>query len=179
AINDPPAILEDAGQQQISLTGISAGAGETQNLTISVTSSNPALIPNPTITYTSPSATGSLTYTPVANQSGSAVITVKVQDDGGGGDGGRDRITRTFTVHVNSVNDPPTLAAIADPANILADAGQQTINLIGISAGPSETQSLSVSATSSNPALILNPSVTYSSPNSAGSLTYTPAANRF
>src|SRR5205823_15084110 len=101
------------------------------------------------------------------------------QDDGGTGNGGIDTITRTFIVHVNSVNDPPTLAAIADPANILEDAGQQTINLIGISAGPSETQNLTVSATSSNPALILNPSVTYSSPNSTGSLTYTPAANRF
>ena len=38
AISDPPAILEDSDPQSISLLGISAGAGETQNLTISVTS---------------------------------------------------------------------------------------------------------------------------------------------
>jgi hypothetical protein len=178
-INDPAAILEDAGQQTIGLAGISAGTGETQNLAISVTSSNPALIPTPAVNYTSPSATGSLSYTPAANQSGTAIITVKVQDDGGTANGGIDAITRTFTVHVNPVNDPPTLSAITDPANILEDSGQQTINLSGISAGPSETQSLTVTATSSNPALVPNPTVVYSSPSSTGSLSYTPIANHF
>ena len=49
---------------------------------VTASSSNPALIPNPTVTYTSPNATGSLAYTPVANTSGSAVITVTVSDGG-------------------------------------------------------------------------------------------------
>src|SRR5262245_15841820 len=115
AINDPPAILEDAGQQTINLSGISAGPGETQNLSVTVTSSNPALIPTPTVNYTSPNSTGSLTYTPVANQSGSSVITVKVQDDGGTANGGIDTFTRTFTVHVDPVNDAPTLDTINSP----------------------------------------------------------------
>jgi len=35
------------------------------------------------VTYTSPNATGSLSYTPVAGQGGTAVITVKVMDNGG------------------------------------------------------------------------------------------------
>ena len=42
----------------------------------------PALIPNPTVTYTSPNATGSLAYTPVANAYGTAIITVTVTDAG-------------------------------------------------------------------------------------------------
>src|SRR6185503_1751746 len=41
-------VNEDAGQQTVSLTGIGAGAGDPpQTLTLSASSSNPALIPNP------------------------------------------------------------------------------------------------------------------------------------
>jgi hypothetical protein len=178
-ISDPARILEDAAQQTIGLAGLSAGSGETQKLTVSATSSNPALIPNVAVNYTSPNPSGSLSYTPVANQSGSAVITVTVQDDGGTANGGIDTITRSFTVRVDPVNDPPTLDAISDPGHILEDAAQQTINLSGITAGPLENQTLSVSATSSDPLLIPNIGVNYSSANSTGSLAYTPAMNRF
>src|SRR5204863_1422879 len=121
------AILEDAAQQTVNLAGISAGPFETQVLTVTATSSNPGLIPNPTVTYASPNGTGSLAYRPVANHSGTAVITVKVQDDGGTANNGVDTITRTFTVAVTAVNDAPTLTAISDPAAILEDAAQQTI----------------------------------------------------
>ncbi len=178
-INDPPAILENAGSQTISLNGISAGSGESQNLTVTATSSNPALISNINVSYTSPGATGSLSYTPVADRFGSAIITVKVQDDGGNTNGGVDAITRTFTVKVTQVNDPPTLDIITNPQPILENAGLQSINLTGISAGLFETQRLTVTATSSNPTLIPSLNVNYTSPNSAGSLSYTPAADRF
>ena len=89
---------------------------ESQTLTVTATSSNPGLIPNPTVTYTSPNATGSLTYTPVANASGTATITVTVTDNGGTANGGVNTFSRTFTVTVTAVNDAPTLDAIADPA---------------------------------------------------------------
>ena len=57
-----------------------------------------------------------------------------------------------------AVNQPPTLAPIADPAAIDANAGVQTVILTGISAGAGETQALSlVTATSDNTALIPNP----------------------
>ncbi|WP_406700929.1 Ig-like domain-containing protein [Singulisphaera sp. Ch08] len=177
AITDPAPIFEDAGAQTINLSGITAGVSESQALTITATSSNPGLIPNPTVTYTSPNATGSLSYTPVANASGTATITVTVTDDGGTANGGINTITRTFTVTVNAVNEAPKLDPISDPAAILEDAGTQTINLTGISAGASELQALTITATSSNPSLIPNPTVTYTSPNATGSLSYTPAAN--
>ena len=66
AIADPAAIDEDAAQQTVNLAGISAGGGESQTLQVTATSNNTGLIPNPTVTYTSPNATGSLAYTPVA-----------------------------------------------------------------------------------------------------------------
>ena len=71
------------------------------------------------MTYTTPGATGSLQYTPVADASGTAVVTVTVTDGGLDNDLGTPATTavfsRTFTVTVNAVNDPPTLDAIAEP----------------------------------------------------------------
>jgi len=106
AISDPAAIPEDSGQQTVNLTGISAGpANESgQTLSVSASSDNTALIPNPTVSYAGGS-TGSLSYTPVANQFGSAVITVTVQDNAGGAD----TVMRTFTVNVTPVNDAPII----------------------------------------------------------------------
>ena len=84
-IADPSAINEDAGVQTVSLSGISSGtAGVVQSLTVTATSNNTGLIPNPTVTYTSPDATGSVSYTPLANQDGTAIITVTVNDNGHG-----------------------------------------------------------------------------------------------
>jgi hypothetical protein len=124
AIADPAAILEDAAQQTVNLSGISAGPANenTQTITVTATSGNTALIPNPTVTYNSPDATGSLTYTPVANASGSALITVTVKDNGGTSPG-TDTVVRTFTVNVTAVNDTPTLDAIPNPAKIWSANG--------------------------------------------------------
>ena len=173
AISAPAAILEDAGQQLISLSGITAGGGESQVLTVTATSGNPTLIADPVVTYTSPDSTGSLSYTPVANQSGSALITITVTDGGTG----THTITRTFLVDVTAVNDPPTLDAISNPAAIPVGSALQTVNLAGISEGPLETaQTLTITAVSSNPSLIPNPSISFTEGNATGSLAYTPVA---
>ena len=111
-IANPATINEDASQQVVNLSGITAGGGESQALQITANSSNTALIPNPTVTYASPNGTGSLAYTPVANQYGSALITVTARDaglDGTLGNGDDATFSRTFTVNVNPVNDAPTL----------------------------------------------------------------------
>jgi len=111
AISNPAAIPEDSGQQTVNLGGISAGPSNESSQTISVTatSGNTALIPDPTVTYTSSNATGSLSYTPVANANGSAIITVTVKDNGGTTNGGVDTFQRTFTVNVTAVNDAPVI----------------------------------------------------------------------
>ena len=109
------------------------------------------MIPNPTVTYTSPNATGSIAYTPVANTYGTAHVTVTVRDaglDGTMNNADDATFSRTFTVVVNHVNQTPTLTAISDPAAIPSGSGVQTVNLSGISAGPGDTQTLQVTATS-------------------------------
>ena len=100
SIADPAPIPPNSGQQTVNLTGIGAGAGETQNLFITAVSDNPSLIPTPTVSYTSPNATGSLTYTPAPGAQGTATITVTVKDDGGTANGGHDTTTLTFHVAV-------------------------------------------------------------------------------
>jgi len=175
AIANPAAIDEDAAIQTIGLTGISAGFNEMQTVTVTAVSNNPALIPNPTVNYVNPAGTGSLDYKPASNQSGSAVITVTVDD----GMSVNNTITRTFTVVVNPVNDEPTLDAISNPAAILEDAAMQTISITGSTAGLNEIQMLAVTATSDNPSLIASVVVNYNSPDNAGTLNYTPVANAF
>jgi hypothetical protein len=129
--------LEDASLQTVSLTGIGAGSGESQTISITAVSSNPALIPNPVISHTSPNTSGSLSFTPVANTNGSATITITVQDSGGTDNSGVDTVTRSFSVTVTAVNDAPSFTAGANQS-VAANAVQQTMRgwASGFGAGP-------------------------------------------
>ncbi len=127
-ISSPVAIPEESGMQTVNFSGVGPGAGETQSLTVTATSDTPSLIPNPVVTYTSPSGTGFLTYTPVAHQTGTATITVSVMDNGGTSIGGIDTFSQSFLVTV-SPNQAPTLTAIGN-VTIPEDAVQQTVNLM-------------------------------------------------
>lgn len=179
-VNAPPTIntiddiiiTQNAPQQTVSLSGISDGGENNQTITITASSGNTAIIPNPTVTYTSPNATGSLSFTPVAGQTGSVIITVTVSDGIAA-----HNITTTFNVTVNA-NSPPTLDEISN-VFIAQDAPQQSIDLTGISDGGDGSQSLSITATSDNTALITNPvNVNYTSPNATGTLTFTPVSGQ-
>src|SRR5439155_4601099 len=119
-VNDPPTlnpisnvtVSEDAALQTVPLGGIGSGAAnESQTLSVIALSSNPALIPNPSVTYSTPATSGSVSFTPVASANGSALITVTVSD-------GSAQISRSFTVIVNPVNDGPTIAAIANQTTL-------------------------------------------------------------
>jgi hypothetical protein len=76
------------------------------------------------------------------------------------------------------VNDAPT---IDTPSNLTINenAGLQTVNLTNIAAGGGETQTLTVTASSNNTSLTGTPAINYTSPNSTGTLTFTPTANSF
>ena len=151
--NDPPTlealadltITEDAPQQIVTLTGITAGGGESQNLRVKSMSSNPALIPNPILNYSSPNSTGTLAFTPNTDESGIAVITVIVEDAGLDGDLtttiDNAFFSRSFSVKVNPANDPPSMDPI-DNQYVPKSSLNQKIILTGVSSGPSESQPL-------------------------------------
>lgn len=84
-------VQQDAGLQTVSLTGITSTSGNPIN--VAATSSDPTIVPNPTVVYTTPASTATLTFTPVSGASGSVTISVRVSDSVANAD-------RTFTVTV-------------------------------------------------------------------------------
>jgi 6-phosphogluconolactonase (cycloisomerase 2 family) len=84
----------------------------------------------------------------------------------------------TVSLTISAINDAPTLDPIANPPELSETSGVQTVNLTGISAGGGESQTLQVTATSSNPTLIANPTVSYTSPDSTGSLSFSSLAGQ-
>jgi hypothetical protein len=187
SVNDAPSftkgedqtVLEDAGAQSVPgwATAISVGPANEAAQTVSfevTNNTNPSLFSSaPTV-----SATGVLSYTPAANASGLATITLKIRDDGGTTNGGVDQsATQTFVINVNSVNDAPGFTKGGDQT-VLEDAGAQSVNAwaTSISAGPADESAQSVIFEVTNNT---NPSLFSSAPavSATGVLNYTPAAN--
>jgi len=140
-------------------------------LILGASSANTVLVPNANITLDGTGSNRTATITPAANRSGNASIFITASD-------GSSTVTNSFLLTVTSVNDAPTLNVLSD-LEIPRDASQQTINLSGISAGSLETQPLRITASSSNTGLIPDPSVTYTSPQSTGSIRFTPVAGNY
>jgi hypothetical protein len=90
-----------AGAQTVSLTGISTGSGGNPALTVTATSSNTNLVSNPIVNYTGNNSAGSLTFSPIAGASGSANITVTVNN----GSAVNNFISRSFVVTVGRVTE--------------------------------------------------------------------------
>ena len=139
-------------------------------LSISVSSSNPAVVPAEGITVSGNGASRFVTVTPAPDQFGSSTITVSVSDGSGG-------ITRSsFVVQVAPVNDAPSFNQ--GPAQTLfEDAGPQTVAgwATGLSAGPGNesTQTLDFLVTTDRPGLFaIAPAI---APD--GTLSFTPAAD--
>jgi hypothetical protein len=168
------AINENAGEQIVNLSGISSGiVSGKQTIKIIVATSKSALIPTPKINYTSANSTGTLTFTPKKNSTGTATITVTVNN----GLTKSNIVTQTFTVTVIDPNQPPTLNPISS-FFLTENAGAQTVDLSGISSGiVSGKQTVKITAITSKSDLIPIPKVSYTSANSACTLTFTPKKN--
>ena len=184
AVNDRPfftkgadqVVLEDAGPRTVVgwATGVSAGApsesAQALNFIVDTTNSTlfaagPAISPD-----------GTLSYTPAPNANGSAVVTVRLHDNGGT-PGVDTSDPQTFGIVVTAVNDAPSFVKGADQS-VGEDAGPQSVAswATGISAGPADESAQALSfavVTNTNPSLFAaGPAVSAN-----GTLTYTPAAN--
>jgi cysteine-rich repeat protein len=119
-VNDEPffdpladiTIQEDAGLQQFTLTGITAGAGEdgVQTIAFNGRSLNTTLISTVTVGPIV-GQTAQVSFTPNPNASGTATIQISAIDDGGTANDGDDTFFREFVVTVNAVADQPNLVA--------------------------------------------------------------------
>lgn len=178
AINDVPTITT-LGNQTIDEDGTTGDLAFTvsdietlaSDLTITATSSDTTLIPNGAIRVTGTGANRSINVTPAANLSGAATITVTVEDAEGA------TVTETFDVTVNAVNDQPTITTLADQT--IGEDG--TTTALSFTVGDIETAAtnITVSAVSSNPALIPNSNITFSGTGANRSVVVAPAANQF
>ncbi len=114
-------------------------------LLLSATSANPALIPDANILQLSPTAsTITVRFEPVSNANGVAPITISASD-------GEFIRSTIITVTVNPVNDAPTINTIAD--RMLAFNGATTLNFL-IDDIDNVVTGLTVTATSNNQSLI-------------------------
>jgi len=122
-----------------------------REFTLSVTSSNPGLVSEGNVTFTGTAMKRALSITPTANQSGNAVLQLRVSD-------GSAVATQAFSLTVTAVNDAPTISRIADQS--IVEGG--VLPPIQFTIGDVETPaaSLIVSASSSNTNLIANEALT-------------------
>lgn len=96
----PITIFHSAGEVAIGLSGITAGAGESQTISITARTDDPSLIPDLSVQYTSPQTTGLLRFKNDRTKTGSTMIYVVVRDNGGTADGGVDSLVVSFPVTV-------------------------------------------------------------------------------
>lgn len=119
----------------LTLTGITDGGEDDQWLHISVSSSNPALIPDPDYLYGYPDSHALMLLTPVTGATGTAVITVKVDDD----QDNDSSFERTFTV---TVSEPEPLLSFASEADVIglktfaSEAGVEFAPAAGLPSAP-------------------------------------------
>lgn len=183
-VNDVPsfvvganqAVDEDAPAQAVAnwVTSISPGPVDEAAQTIQFIVSND----NAGLFAVAPAVAsdGSLTYTPAANEFGTAIVSVQAMDDGGTAGGGVDTSAiQTAAIDVRSVNDAPSF--VSGPNQIsLEDAGAQTVPgwATNISANRGGVQVLTFIVSNDNTALF---SVQPSIDATTGTLTYTPAVD--
>jgi hypothetical protein len=140
------------------------------DVTIVATSSDQTIVPDANIVAGGAGAPRTLTITPAANAHGTVTITVRAMDDTG-------HTQQTFTLTVTPAADPPSISAIADQT-LEQDASSAPLpfTITDVDGFDDHT----VTASSSNPALVPNANVNLTLGGAAGArtLTITPAAGQ-
>jgi hypothetical protein len=168
-LGSSPTVDEDAGPQTIAgaASAIAAGPADEsgQALAFSVTNDNNALFSvQPAI-----SPNGTLTFTPAPNANGSATLTIVLRDDGGTAGGGQDTAApQTLTITVAAVNDAPVAQVVAGGACTDDFRGQMNLAVSDIE---SAAGSLTLSASSSNAALVPAANVSFGGSGAARTVT--------
>jgi VCBS repeat-containing protein len=173
AVNDAPSfvkggdqtVLEESGARTVTAwaTAISPGPANesTQTVSFVVSTDRPEIFSaQPAV-----SPAGVLTFTPAANRSGVAIVTLLIADNGPTANGGQNvSAVQTFTISIMGVNDAPGFTKGSD-VSVAEDAGLTVLNgwATNIQPGsPDESaQILSFTIANTNPGLFsTQPSLT-------------------
>ncbi len=126
-------------------------------------------------------------FVPNIGFTGTATLTFRAWDQSAGVDGGQADTrqnggmsafsveTDTVEVTVSDTDDPPTLDPIASPL-ILGNLDPFSVELTNITDGGARTETLTVSAVSSNHSVLPDPAIVYTSPSTTGQATLAPVA---
>src|SRR5205823_11306153 len=151
--------------------GFTVGDVETAALNVAfpIYSSNPTLVPNGNIVFGGSGSSRAVTVTPAGSQTGTATITVTVSD-------GALTASDTFVLTVNAGNTAPT---ISDIANRTIDEDTST-GALSFTVGDGETAagSLTLSGSSSNPALVPNGNIGFGGSGANRTVTVSPAVKQ-
>ncbi|NHZ84703.1 MAG: T9SS type A sorting domain-containing protein [Planctomycetia bacterium] len=187
SVNDAPHIdpisdlyiMEDSLNILIPLSGINAGpTNELQNLSVKAFADDTTLVKVTNIQYGSPGDTGLVIINPIENVYGIIPMTVQVLDDGGILNGGIDTSETTFFINISPINDPP-IFNLLDSIQIFEDS-ETIIALTGVQAGPWEKdQQITMSVKSNNTDILPNPALSYNSPDTIATLTFSTIPNIF
>jgi Bacterial Ig domain len=173
--NTPPTITSMTNQTtrvDVAATNFfTVGDAETalNSLILSGSSSNPALVTTGDINFTGTGADRAVIVTPEPGQIGTATITVTVTDGGGL------PAISTYTLTVLEANTAPVISAIGR-TNTLVNGSVQVPVLVNDLETPAG--SLSLSATSSDTALLPVANIVFSGSDSNRIVTLTPAAGQ-
>ena len=181
SVNDPPSgtldnnpitVNEDAGPQSDPGRVGSPSPGpsnEGQTVSFMLAVGTPALFSaGPAI-----NSAGTLTFTPAPNAFGSSSVSVTIRDSASA-----TTPLGSFSINVNSVNDPPTLTLGPD-VNVLQNSGNATFAgwLVDLGPGPSNesTQTVTLNVVAGTTSLFATqPAINATT----GDLTFRPATNR-
>ncbi len=176
-VNDPPVISNIEAQttnEDVAAGPVSFTIGDPDRSAAEIhligISSNQSLVPDANIQFGGSGAQRTVTMTPAANQSGRANITIRVPDDDGS------FIETTFLLTVIAVNDAPSITGIVADQTTPED----TPLVIPFTIGDVDTAlaNLSVTAVSSQPALVPNGNLVISGSGTARNLRITPLLNQ-
>lgn len=140
------------------------------SLSVSVSSSDPSLVPPSNMVLGGSGQNRTLTITPAANRSGQTTISITV------GDANEAFTTKGFVLTVNPVNDPPLVSSLNDQTiNEDNSTGPIPFTVDDLENGPNN---LTVTATSSNGSLLPNGNILIGGSGQNRSITLTPLGNQ-
>ena len=141
-----------------------------EDLMVTAMSSNTTLIANNGITIEGSGHERTLRVTPAQNQFGAATITVRVQDTEG------HFSFRSFLLTVRPVNDPPSIPMILP--QVINEDSSRVLRLI-LGDIDSNVQSLTLTGSSSNAAVVADSDITITGSGIAQTVTILPKTNVF
>ncbi len=173
--NDPPSmsLIDDQVINEDTLLGpvpllIQDIETAARNILLSGSSDNQALIPDSNINFGGSLSNRTVSLAPRKDQFGSAVITIRAEDDTGG------IAQTTFKITVQPVNDPPSMDQVPDQS--ITENSTLSISL-HVDDPETPAQGLGIVVSSSDEGLLPNSSLLLEGTGTNRVLTITPSAN--